>query len=192
MFKPLLSHHWIFLLSVFFSAFYDGTPLQYSCLKNPMNGGAWQATVHGVTKSQTRLSNFTCICVQPQSIPKMHQQVESSPLSIAQVQNHSQRYSSSNHDHNFRLIERACIRESHTLIMILGIGGTYCSKSNEFPLNKAEKLPIYPHPGKMSPSNQEKHECKGKKKMYAASGQVPQIPTVLTHSSAIFLSINVS
>ena len=29
----------------------DGTPLQYSCLKNPMDGGAWQAAVHGVTKS---------------------------------------------------------------------------------------------------------------------------------------------
>ena len=32
-------------------------PLQYSCLGNPMDGGAWWATVHGVTKSQTRLSN---------------------------------------------------------------------------------------------------------------------------------------
>ena len=31
--------------------------LQYSCLENPMEGGAWQATVHGVTKSQTRLSD---------------------------------------------------------------------------------------------------------------------------------------
>ena len=31
--------------------------LQYSCLENPMVRGAWQATVHGVTKSQTRLSN---------------------------------------------------------------------------------------------------------------------------------------
>ena len=37
----------------------NGTPLQYSCLENPMDGGAWKATVHGVTKSQTRLSNFT-------------------------------------------------------------------------------------------------------------------------------------
>ena len=37
----------------------NGTPLQYSCLENPMDGGAWQATVHGVTKSQTRLSDFT-------------------------------------------------------------------------------------------------------------------------------------
>ena len=37
----------------------NGTPLQYSCLENPMDGGAWQATVHGVAKSQTRLSDFT-------------------------------------------------------------------------------------------------------------------------------------
>ena len=37
---------------------YDGTPLQYSCLENPMDGGAWWAAVHGVAKSQTRLSNF--------------------------------------------------------------------------------------------------------------------------------------
>ena len=34
-----------------------GNPLQFSCLENPMDGGAWQATVHGVTKSWTRLSN---------------------------------------------------------------------------------------------------------------------------------------
>ena len=37
----------------------NGTPLQYSCLENPMAGGAWWAAVHGVAKSQTRLSNFT-------------------------------------------------------------------------------------------------------------------------------------
>ena len=37
----------------------NGTPLQYSCLENPMDGGAWWAAVHGVTKSQTWLSNFT-------------------------------------------------------------------------------------------------------------------------------------
>ena len=37
----------------------NGNPLQYSCRENPMNGGAWQATVCGVAKSQTRLSNFT-------------------------------------------------------------------------------------------------------------------------------------
>ena len=36
----------------------DGTPLQYFCLENPMDGGAWWAAVHGVAKSQTRLSDF--------------------------------------------------------------------------------------------------------------------------------------
>ena len=35
----------------------DGYPCQYSCLKNSMDRGAWWATVHGVTKSQTRLSD---------------------------------------------------------------------------------------------------------------------------------------
>ena len=37
----------------------NGTSLQYSCLENPMDGGAWWAAVHGVAKSRTRLSNFT-------------------------------------------------------------------------------------------------------------------------------------
>ena len=36
----------------------NGTPLQYSCLENPMDGGAWWAAVHGVARSQTRLCNF--------------------------------------------------------------------------------------------------------------------------------------
>ena len=36
----------------------NGTPLHYSCLENPMDGGAWWAAVHGVTKSRTRLSIF--------------------------------------------------------------------------------------------------------------------------------------
>ena len=34
-----------------------GNPLQYSCLENSMDRGAWRATIHGVTKSQTRLSD---------------------------------------------------------------------------------------------------------------------------------------
>ena len=37
----------------------DGTPLQYSCLENPMDGGAWKAAVHGVAEGRTRLSDFT-------------------------------------------------------------------------------------------------------------------------------------
>ena len=39
----------------------NGNPLQYSCLENPMDRGAWRATVHGVAKSRTRLSNFTLL-----------------------------------------------------------------------------------------------------------------------------------
>ena len=37
----------------------SGTALQYSCLENPMDGGAWRAAVHGVTEGRTWLSNFT-------------------------------------------------------------------------------------------------------------------------------------
>ena len=37
----------------------NGTPLQYSCLEYPMDGGAWWAAVHGVAKSRTQLSDFT-------------------------------------------------------------------------------------------------------------------------------------
>ena len=49
----------VFMLLSFISGEGSGTPLQYSCLENPMGRGAWQAAVHGVTKSQTRLSDFT-------------------------------------------------------------------------------------------------------------------------------------
>ena len=37
----------------------NGTPVQYSCLENPMDGRAWWAAVHGVTKCRTQLSDFT-------------------------------------------------------------------------------------------------------------------------------------
>ena len=56
------SNHLLILLTYFISAhfrFYICTPLQYSCLENPMDWGAWWAAVHGVAKSRTRLSNFT-------------------------------------------------------------------------------------------------------------------------------------
>ena len=39
----------------------NGNPLQYSCLENLMDRGVWWATVHGVAKSQTRLSDFTSL-----------------------------------------------------------------------------------------------------------------------------------
>ena len=41
-----------------------GNPVQYSCLENPMDGGAWWATVHGVAKSQILLSNLTNLKVK--------------------------------------------------------------------------------------------------------------------------------
>ena len=44
----------------------NGNPVQYSCLENSMEGGAWWATVHGVTKGQTRLSDFTLLVVGTQ------------------------------------------------------------------------------------------------------------------------------
>ena len=49
----------------------NGYPLQYSCLENPMNRAAWQATVHGAAKSRTRLSedlrplNTGHLCIMP-------------------------------------------------------------------------------------------------------------------------------
>ena len=46
-------------LSTYSNGHSNGIPLQYSCLENPMDGGAWWAAVHGVAKSWTRLSDFT-------------------------------------------------------------------------------------------------------------------------------------
>ena len=42
----------------------NGNPLQYFCLENPMDGAAWWAAVHGVTKGRTRLSDFTFTSLQ--------------------------------------------------------------------------------------------------------------------------------
>ena len=47
-----------------------GNSLQYSCLENLMNRGAWQATVHGVTENRTRLSNLACIHVRLYQLAK--------------------------------------------------------------------------------------------------------------------------
>ena len=48
-----------FLNLLFYFIEGNGNPLQYSCLENPMDRGAWWATVHGVAKNRTRLSDFT-------------------------------------------------------------------------------------------------------------------------------------
>ena len=57
----LLLCHPLLLLPLIFPSYREGngTPLQYSCLENPMDGGAWWAAVHGVITSRTRLSDFT-------------------------------------------------------------------------------------------------------------------------------------
>ena len=49
----------LFRISTGFEGEGNGTPLQYSCLENPMDGGARWAAVHGIAKSRTRLSDFT-------------------------------------------------------------------------------------------------------------------------------------
>ena len=48
----------------------NGNPLQYSCLENPRDGGAWWATVQGVAKSRTRLSDFTSLTKPYLKTPK--------------------------------------------------------------------------------------------------------------------------
>ena len=64
LFKSLLQHHSskpsIFQCSAFLivQLFCNGNPLQYSCLENPMDGGAWWAIVHGFAKSRTQLTDF--------------------------------------------------------------------------------------------------------------------------------------
>ena len=49
----------VYKLSIIYIGEGNGTPLQYSCLESPMDGGAWWAAVHGVAKSRTQLSDFT-------------------------------------------------------------------------------------------------------------------------------------
>ena len=49
-----------------------GNPLQYSCLENPMDGGAWWATVHGVAKSRTCLSDFTSLIFEKFRAEALH------------------------------------------------------------------------------------------------------------------------
>ena len=55
--KPV--HYLIKLVPILDIGEGNGTPLQYSCLENPMDGGAWWAAVHGVANSQIRLSDLT-------------------------------------------------------------------------------------------------------------------------------------
>ena len=70
--KPVYSWHTFRYLAVAdFNGEGNGNSLQYSCLENPMDRGAWWATIHGVSKSRTRLSDFcvcVCVCVCAQTL----------------------------------------------------------------------------------------------------------------------------
>ena len=57
-----------------------GNPLQYSCLKNAMDRGAWWATVHGIPKSQTRLRVHACNATLGSSNPRLRWFIRASPL----------------------------------------------------------------------------------------------------------------
>ena len=90
----------------------NGTPLQYSCLENPTDGGAWWAAVHGVARSRTPLSDFT-FTFQFYALKK-EMATHSSVLAwripgtwaavygVAQSQTRLKRLSSSSSIHNFR------------------------------------------------------------------------------------------
>ena len=52
-------HFFYFILGTLIYGEVNGTPLQYSCLENPMDGGAWWAAVHGVARSRTRLKRLS-------------------------------------------------------------------------------------------------------------------------------------
>ena len=58
----------------------NGTPLRYSCLENPMDQGAWWATVHRVAKSWTRLSDFTSLHFTSKQCPRVWQRKKGKTL----------------------------------------------------------------------------------------------------------------
>ena len=60
----------------------NGNPLHCSCLGNPMDGGAWQATVHGVTKNWTQLSDFTYIAVLEKTLESSLDSKEIKPINL--------------------------------------------------------------------------------------------------------------
>ena len=59
MINKVLRHLQYTCLCTYIFTYSNGTPLQYSCLENPMDRGAWKAAVHGVAKSRARQSDFT-------------------------------------------------------------------------------------------------------------------------------------
>ena len=61
----------------------NGNPLQYSCLENPMDRGAWRATVHGVAQSQTQLKQVSSSIVKAMVFPVVTHGCKSSTIKKA-------------------------------------------------------------------------------------------------------------
>ena len=102
----------------------NGTPLQHSCLENPMDGGAWWAAVHGVAKSQTQLSDFTFTfhfyalekemathsSVLAWRIPGMGKPGWAVVSGVAQSRTRLKRLSSSSSSHNMSQVIKGCFQ----------------------------------------------------------------------------------
>ena len=73
-----------------------GNPLQYSCLENLMNGGGWQATVHGVSKSWTQQSDFTFLFLK--ELSKVYCAVEMLVIHLSRKRNSGMESKVSSHE----------------------------------------------------------------------------------------------
>ena len=93
----------------------NGNPLQYPCLENPMDGEAWQATVHGVAKSQTRLSDFTFTFYSFTKEEKSQIQLVST-FSFLHRGNHQPKV--------------VCLKKSHSIPVFIYIKHVYVSINN--------------------------------------------------------------
>ena len=80
-----LSFNWSF--KIFISGEGNGHPLQYSCLENPTDGGAWWSTAHWVAKSWTRLSNFHLRTFMLHTIIDMVGEGNGNPLQYSCLEN---------------------------------------------------------------------------------------------------------
>ena len=103
----------------------NGNPLQYCCLENPMDGGAWKAAVHGVSKSQTQLSDFTffrfCSYYQRKELSQNTNRKDHTPLAF---------------------ISKGIIQvtlEDTVTFLICSLMSQYCWQSPNFSLNRILK-----------------------------------------------------
>ena len=64
----------------------NGTPLQYSCLENPTDGGAWWAAVHGVMKSRTRLKRLSSSCRSSNKLRAYNQCITTNNTNVSKIE----------------------------------------------------------------------------------------------------------